>query len=547
MACSPSDIISADKFSQVFVDETPVFDIDIMRDITAVNGWLGNVSTGTRPIGTPTEITQDRMRGVYPNVTRAWQRVSAGSCTGRPCDPPESSIGAGSDRLTFFEEQQTWTTPLRCYDQDMSVTAIREHLDFLISDILRPATTTISSYFLRKRHLQWAKKKWQMNKTMDDFTFQWVEDAQGNERFFDCSVSPTNVFKMAPQALQYQWEPLMSIGYGGKNPFTETAPFIELVTDIDTCWDLDKAGGSTGVGGVPSVASNWRFTEWGAANKYWRYGFSGQIGNFMVRTDGEQLRFNFIQDLGAGAHGSNGNRYRYEVVLPFKNIITSGAGGSPGIGREYNFDYKNACFALSQIHHKKGMELLVPDAAPVNPETPYSHRNFGGKWQWLNNDLGVDENGCAIVNKWGNKGQFGAWFKYWVRPLYTEFLQDIFHKREPMCVPEINTCNTCPALEYTTQDYNSANDPCPETEVVLTFTPVKQNLTGEYRIAANTVLCNGDNTDNGAISGVTTLGALVVLLNAEPILSGLGTWAVSGSDITLTGISCGTAIVPFES
>lgn len=547
MACTASDIVSADKFPQVLIDETPVFDVDIMRDITAINGWLGNVITETRPIGTPTEITQDRMRGVYPNVTRPWQRVNSGSCAGRPCDPPESQIGAGSDRLTYFQEQTTWTTPLRCFDQDMSVTEIRENLDFLISDILRPATSIISSDFLRKRHLQWAKKKWQMNAAMSDFTYQWVADAQGNERYFDCSVAPDNVFKLVPQALQYQWEPLMNVGYGGKNPFTETAPFIELVTDIDTCWELDKLGGSTGVGGVPSIASNWRFTQFDAANKYWRYGFSGQIGNFMVRTDGEQLRFNYITDLGATAHSSNGNRYRYEIVLPFTNVVTSGAGGSPGIGREYNFDYKNACFAISQIHHKKGMALLVPEDAPVNPQMPYGHRNFGGKWKWLNHDLGADENGCVITNKWENKGQFGAWFKYWVRPLHTEFLQDIFHKREPMCVPEINTCNTCPAETYVTQDYNSANDPCPSTEVVLTFTPVLRESSGEFEIAANTVLCANDNVDNEAIGGVTTLSALVIVLNASPTLGILGTWAVSGSNITLTGTTCSDMELPFLS
>src|SRR6185437_17062719 len=88
------------------------------------------------------------------------------------------------------------------------------------------------------------------------------------------------------------------------NPFKDTAPFIELVTDIQTCWSLDRLGGSVGIGGGnnPNVASNWRFTEWGAAEKYWRYGYSGQLGNFLVRTDWAGLRMNFIRTWAPRRH-----------------------------------------------------------------------------------------------------------------------------------------------------------------------------------------------------------------------------------------------------
>lgn len=536
------DIISCDKFPQFFVDQTPHFDEMIMYDIRPTDGWLGNVKTGSTPMGTPTEITQDRFKHVFPNVTKQWERVNVSSCFNRPCDPNEHTIGWGAERRTYFAEQQAWQTPLLCYDQDMHVTHAEQHIEQLITDILRPATTTISSYFLRKRHLQWADKRWVANRNMGTFTYQWT--VVGDEEiFFDCSVAPTNVFKLAPQMLQYQWEPLMAQGYGGKNPFSDTAPFVELVTDIDTCWELDKLGGQTGVGVAnnPSVSANWRFEQWGAANKYWRYGFSGQLGNFLVRTDMQGLRFNFILDLGAGAAP---NRYRYQFIMPYRNVVTSGAGSSPGLGSQYNEDFKKAQFAISQIHHKSGMELLVPDARPLNPEVPFGHRDFGGRWRFAMHDLGTDVNGCVIANKWENKGQFISMFKYYIRPLHTEFLQAIFHKREPMCVPEINTCSPSPG--YPTQTYTSENDTCPATAVVLTFTPVRKSSTGTYEILANTVLCNGDNVDNGAITGSATLAALVVLLEADAALGALGTWAVSGSNITLTGDVCNNAILPFE-
>ena len=69
MACPTGQIIAACDFPQFFVDQTPRFDELIMEDIRPTDGWLLNVSTGTTPMGTPAEITQDRFRSVFPNTT----------------------------------------------------------------------------------------------------------------------------------------------------------------------------------------------------------------------------------------------------------------------------------------------------------------------------------------------------------------------------------------------------------------------------------------------------------------------------------------------
>lgn len=342
----------------------------------------------------------------------------------------------------------------------MHITKAREHVDQIINDILRPATSAIQSNFLRKRALFWAKRKNIANSTLQQFTFQWTLGGPNldEELYFDCSVNPNNVFLLVPQMLQNRFSPLMRIGYAGKNPFKETAPYIELVSDMDTTHNLDHLGGSQGVGGTPSIAGNWRFEQWGAANEYWRYGFSGQVGNFMVRVDEMGLRFNYVTDLGAAANGGNGNRYRYQIVLPYRNVPTTGAGGASGIGSIPNTDFDRAHFAISFIWHKKAMEMLVPDARPINPEMPFGHRDFGGKWRFAMHDLGEDVQGRTIANKWENKGQFIAWFKYYVRPLHTEFAVAYFHKREPMCITNINTCSPDPG--YPSQSYNSCNVTC---------------------------------------------------------------------------------------
>src|SRR5207245_1379895 len=112
-------------------------------------------------------------------------------------------------------------------------------------------------------------------------------DPNGDAAYFDTNSNPNNIYILVPQMLQNNFSLSMLEGYAGKNPFKETSPFIVLVTSMDTLWFLDKLGGQVGVGGgdLPNNAANWRFTEWGAANAYWRYGFSGQIGNYMARAD----------------------------------------------------------------------------------------------------------------------------------------------------------------------------------------------------------------------------------------------------------------------
>lgn len=468
MACPSAQIIAGCDFPQFLVDQTPKFDEMIMEDIRPTDGWLYNVSTGTTPMGTPVEVTQDRFRSVFPNTTKKWDRSVANGpgCTGAYCDPTEHMVGWGADRLTWFAEQQSWGTPLLCYDQDMHITHAQEHIAQIISKILKPATIAISSNFLRKRHLYWSKQKNVANRnssftgTDGVFTYVWTLGGPNadEEIYFDTSAAPTRIFKLVPQMLQNRFQSLMLRGYSGENPFRETSPFVELVTDIDTCWELDHLGGQQGVGAAnnPNVLGNWRFTQFDESTKYWRYGFSGQIGNFMARVDPMGLRFNYVTDLGAGAAP---NRYRYQVVLPYKNSITTGAGGSAGLGSDENPDFRRAQFRLSQIHHKKGMELLTPDAAPLNPELPFGHRDFGGKWQFVMDNLGEDAAGKAIANKRRNKGQFIADFKYYVRPLHYEFLEVFFHRGELFCMPEINNCTSDPG--YPAQVYTSTLPNCP--------------------------------------------------------------------------------------
>lgn len=449
-------ILSCSKFTQFLVTQEPVYDKLILADIRPTDGWIGHVETGTFESYSGTQHTRDRFNHVYPDTRAQWLTTEASSCVGTPCDKDENCIGWGSTRIVFGLEEQSWATPLLCYDQDMHVTKAREQFRYIISKILKPATSAIMSMFLRKRGAQFVDNKFVANRffgqAASDFTFTWVV-VGNNEQFIDTNVAPTSIFKLTPQMLARMVEPLLRVGYMGEMPFKETRPpMLELVTDLQTCWELDRLGGQQGIGGTPSIAGNWRFTQWDAASKYWAYGFSGQIGNYTTRVDPFALRFNYVGLQASGLH-------RYEVVLPYRNVASSGAGGAAGLKSENNPDYDNAIYRWSYVWHPKIIQALVADATPINPEMPFSARNFGGKWQFVMDNLGADVSGCVIENKRRNKGQFIADFKLAIAPAYTEFGVLIFHKGEPSCIIEVDTCATDPG--YPLQTPESCNEPCP--------------------------------------------------------------------------------------
>ena len=433
-------IVSCDRFTQFLVDQQPVYDKLIIADIRPEDPtWIGHIETGVFPAFSDTHHYYDRFNSVFPNVTKTWVRTEHGSCedtTGHPCDKTEHCISWGWTRSEYYLEEQSWSTPLLCYDNDMHVTHAKEHFRHIIGDVLKPATSWIMSDFIKKRLVTHAGKKWVASAAMSDSLMTWTTVGD-EDMYLDVSVPPTS--KLTPQMLQRRVHPLITTGYLGKNPFKDMPPLIEIVLDMETLWELDKSAA------VSNIAGQWRFQDWTESGKYWKYAFSGQLGNYAVRVDPFPLRFNYVGRTVAGL-------YRYQRVLPYVNQAATG-----GLRSVPNTDYEDALYQISPIWHRRGLQALVSDAAPINPEMPYSSRDFGGKWQFVMDNLGADTNtGCVIENKRRNKGQFIADFKLAIKPQYTEFVEAIFHKREPACVVEIDTCASDPG--YPTQDYDSCPD-----------------------------------------------------------------------------------------
>lgn len=538
-----ANILSCAQFTNYLVSQEPFYDRKVLKDIRPIDSWVAHLKSGTFEAWSGTQHTRDRYNSVYPDTTNAWRPVSQAGCLGTPCDKVENRIGMGASRLTYGLEEQNWATDLFCFDQIMSVTKAQEMFDYWISKVLKPVAVTVQSDFARKRVAQYADNKYIANRffgqTASNFTFNWVDVGDGKQIYIDTNAPPTTVFKLTPQMLQRLVDPLIRVGALGESPFGDKMPeMLELVTDEQTKWELDHLGGQQGIGGIPSIAGNWRFTDWSAASKFWQYGFSGTIGNFAIRTDPMGLRFNYV--------GVVAGLYRYQVVKPYKNVPSSGAGNQAGIKSVNNADFDNAQFAFSYIFNPMGVEILTADSEAVNPAMPFARRNWAGQWKWVMDNLGADINGCVIENKRHNKGQFIADFKQAIAPNMTEFLVLMFHRREPSCVIEISACNADPG--YPTQSYSSANGACiGETSTgpsnsVLNFPATLNAANGDYRIAASSFVCEGSSVSHGAISGSTTIAALVIQLNA--VLGVAGTWTAGAASVNLTG-TCSSGSLPF--
>lgn len=487
------DIISGKQYANFLDTQSPYYDKLIIKDIRPEDSLIGEVETGEFDAYTETTHTRDRFKSVFPNLTKAWVTRGMASCIGTPCDPVEHRIGWGYDRITYGLQQISWQTDLICFDQSMHYTKAREHFSQIISDILRPATTWINSHKIRTEMATLdGAKHWIANGAQEDFTASWTQ--VGDEQiYYDLSGAPSgNIRKITPQMLQRRVHPLWAYGYMGKRPFDDMPQLIKLITDMETVWDLDKQA-SAGATATSGIQTQWRFMDWGPANKYWKYVINGQLGNYAIRGDMFPLRFNRVSDT------------RFQLVLPYKNVAAT-----VGIGSKVNDDFEKALYQLSFIWHPRAMVARVLNPAPLSPQVPFSSRNFGGVWQWVMDNLGADQFGDPIENKRGNKGQFIADFAMGFEPQYVELAEVILHKREPACIYEIDTCSSDPG--YPTQDYNSANETCQDEGYPgpdnFVFTPVATK-DGHYKIAANTIKCGGVPVVHGAVDETTVAAVLV--------------------------------------
>lgn len=480
------------QFQNFLIDQTPVYSPEILKDVNPMSGtWLGKVMTRTWPNGNSNTQTYDRMHKVFPNPIREWLPKDYANCDGDPCSVPAEVICTGGyTRNTFYKEVQKHKSRVLCFDAIRDFTHAEEQWAFIQSEILRPAADVITSYYMKKRAASAAGKKWIANSAMTPFTFVWVVTGN-NEVYIDTNAAPTAVFHMAPQMLQKRFTPLIRDGYFQQQVIEVPAKMAEFITDEETVQDLTRQLNDDG---TTPLKLQWRYTDFAAASEFWKYGWSGSIGNYAMSTDPFQLRFNYVGTTLAGL-------YRYQVVLPYTNIAAD-------VGNKIsnNEDYDNAQYAFSYIHHRGAFCMYGATAQSIHPSMPFVIPDLGGQWRFETHDIGCE-------NYEHNKGLFFARFEYAWKNEHEEWEELFFHRREPPCIPEIGYCNEDPG--YPTQTYGCSDELCDGG---------CWDYTAGDDVAANTVTVGGFPIVHAA-TNEANLADLVDALNADPVLSLLGTWA----------------------
>lgn len=501
------DIVTCAQFSNVLVNQPPFYDEEIIKDVRpSTAGLVGYYQTGPFDAYTTNTHTFDRVNAVFPDLTKAWTRVESENCAGNPCDPDANQIGMGNQRFTYSLESQSWESQIMCFDLQMTKTQAKASIAYYIAGILKPATMWINNFWLMRKAMELSGRKivvtTPVNGSLPEFNFAWDTNANGDEEFEFLNITdaatgnpidPTGL--LTQNILQREVFPLWQVGAteAGKEGFDS----LELHTDIDTARYLTRE--------EPALSSAWRFTEFAMASKeFFKYGFTGVVGDYMVKIWLTPLRFNRI---------STG---RYQMVQPYINVAATN-----GLRDISNPAYVNAWYQFSQINNRRALRFLTFNAEAINAQMPYLVRSYAGTWRFAINDLGADCNGRAIANYRQNKGKWWADWRQAIKPEHPEWLVSIFHVRTAPCLTIVEPCGTDPG--YPAQDYNSSNESCPNG---AQFTALP-NGSGHYVIGTTGLTCGGTVVTNAGIN-VTTLAALVSAIQAKwDAASKDGTWAVS--------------------
>lgn len=504
-----ADSLTCRQFSNVIMRRTEHLEDDIIKDITPINSMTGMVEMGTFQPFDGTSHTFDRFNRVAVNQSVAWAGVSDVNCVGTPCDPSETEIGFGTTRVEYGLQKKSFRTQLVCYDQILTLDRAVEFWSNAYQQLRDVQELVIENRFMSE-YFRTAQYKWVAGGTNASGLTPFTFTETGN--LINVTVSSLPTIGMTVNMLKRRLQTQILNGALGKTPMNQP-PELEVLASMETIWDL--------IQGNSNLTDHWRFTEFDTGSKeYNQYGWAGRVGNFMLHAALRPLRFQI---------NANGT---LQQVFPYTNIP-----GSTGIKGIVNEDYINAPVEALFIWNRRVMKQLVLDAAPVNPNMPFAVRSLGGKWQFVMNNLtcGVDVNGnpIAVDNSRMNKGRWIADFEFATKPQYPEFGEVFLFLRAPACIVGASPCGLSTA--YPEQNYSSANDGCTTSETVLTILPIL-SAGGTYEVALDTIQCNGITVAHQAITGTSTLAALVAQMNL--LVGQLGTWAVSGANITLTGTAC---------
>lgn len=419
---------------------------EILADITPIGNLNGMSEVGTFKPFYGTTQTFEKFNRVAVDQSAAWADVHDGHCIGAPCDPNETKLCFGSDDIDYTLQQKSFATDLICYDQLLTIDKAKEHYANAVQQ-LKDAQQLIISNRLRTEMFRIAGYKWLAGggnaSGLTPFTYSVITGNHIVIRIVGGGGAPTS--KMVVNMLRRRLQTQILEGALGRTPAGQPA-VLEVMTDMDTIWDL--------IQGDSNLADRWQFTDFNSgAEEYYKYGWSGRVGNFNLKADIHPMRFQVL---------ANGD---LNQVFPY----TNGA-GTWGLKGSVNPAYIDAPIQALFIWHRRAMRQEVLDAKQIHPMMPFVPRSFGGEWQFVMDNLtcgtttvhntdGTDVIlPIAVDNSRRNKGKFIADFKFATKPQFPLFAEVFLHLRENACIVEVPPCDDGPA--YVTQDYGAACDPC---------------------------------------------------------------------------------------
>lgn len=463
------------NFPDFLIRRQPHFDYDLLKDVTPITGWVGQVPTGDWGPFSGTARIGHRIRRMFPDLSGCWKTVVETGCLDAPCDPERKKVGFGFDQFEYHLEETYFETDIFCFPLILSADAAKEQFAAVIEG-LREATLWIWNQRFRTEAVKACQTKVLCGSLFVNANPEWNDDCT----VMTTSGAPTS--KITINFLQRFVDPLTLAGYFGKQYLLKGGMFVEFITDAITSNHLREQNPA-----LQNYCQNLTPEEF---YRLYQYGITGTIGNFMLHLDPTPLRYLQI------------SATKYEMVQPYENQPAAA-----GIGADVNNAYIGAGIQWDLLWHRDVMKSLVRRTSPVNPQMPFMAIDFGGRWQFVQDNMVTrDDNGnlVPVGNEMRNKGKFIANFSAATKPQHTEWGVAILSLREQECVVDDEPCTD--AYPYVEQDYSSANDPCPTGVMDIDIATA-----GPYLIAAGE--CNGVSFVATPVDGGDTQAQLVTYLN----------------------------------
>lgn len=485
-------------FTDLLIRRTPHYDKEVLKDYTPTSGWVGQVPTGEWPAFTGTSRIGHRIRRMFPDLSGRWQTTVESGCIGEPCDPTRKKVGFGYDQFEYHLEEAHYTTDIFCFPLIMSADEAKSQYAALIEG-LRQATIWIWNHRFRSEAVRICDTKVLCGSNFTPANPQWNDD----DTVMHTSGAPTS--SLTVPFLQRYVQPLILEGYLDNQPLPMKGRKFEVITDMITSTKLVQEN--------PALKDYVTALSVDEFKELFRYGISQTVGDFMLHIDPTPLRYSKISNTV------------YNLVLPYENAPAAG-----GIGADPNWSWINGDVQWDFIWHRRVMKSLVRRSQPINSQMPFSSLDWGGRWKFVMDNMTIIENGTEkpVNNEERTKGKFIANFSAGTQPDQTKWGAAILSLLEPSCVVDHTPCAS--AYAYVTQDYSSANDPCPQSPILIDIP-----ASGPYVLGSAS--CNGVALSNTPKPAGNDVSALITFLNATLGAYGTFTAAYPGT-IVMTGSTC---------